>query len=225
MDRLHLSSKALLRYKKKQVEKLSKMLKKAQKNSTPETTHEIRTTIRRLSILMKNKEIKSLMKALGKERDLHVAKNLASSFSLSIRKINQVNKKLKRTSLEEIQSFNLKTLEIKSDPKILIRFKSAMRQFNSKLEKFSPHSLKSNEMHKFRILLKKVRYGLEAIGEESPKLKEMQEHLGKTHDIDVLQGMKDKKEILEVVKKLMIEDIQKMYQPVYKLMNQKLNAI
>lgn len=225
MERLNLSGKALLLYRNDQIEKLVKLIKKAKKKSRSDTVHKIRTTIRRLNILMNKKEIKKLMKVLGKERDSHVAQELAHSFGLSEKKIKRKNKTLRESSHKEIKTFDLKVLQLNDDPRIILRFKRAMRQLTLELDKFSPHSLNDNKMHQFRILLKKIRYGLEAIGESNPQIEEMQDHLGKVHDIDVLQKMKGKKEILEITKKLMIEDIQQLYSTIYKLMHKKLNAI
>lgn len=225
MERLHLSDKALLQYRNDQIEKFVKLLKQAKKKPRPETIHKIRTTIRRLNILMAKKEIKKLMQALGRERDLHVAQELARSFGLSTKNIKHKNKIQRDSALKEIKTFDLKVLELKDDPQMLTRFKRAMGKLNLKLEKFSRYSLDKKEMHQFRILLKKIRYGLEAVGQSSPRLEEMQEHLGKIHDIDVLQSMKGKKEVLEITKKMMIEDIQQVYQSIYLLTHKKLNAI
>jgi CHAD domain-containing protein len=225
MERLHLSGKALLQYRNNQIEKFVKLLKKAKKKPRPETIHKIRTTIRRLNILMNKKEIKKLMKALGRERDLHVAQELALSFGLNAKNIKHKNKIQKNSAFKEIKKFDLKVLKFADDSEMLLQFKRAMGKLGLKLETFSSDSLDEKKMHEFRILLKKIRYGLEAIGQSSPQLEEMQEQLGKIHDIDVLQSMKGKKQILEIIKKMMIEDIQQVYQSIYKLMYKKLNAI
>ena len=225
MERLHLSEKSLLQYRNDQIEKFVKLLKKAKKKPRPEIIHKIRTTIRRLDILLNKKEIKNLMKVLGRERDLYVAQELALSFGLSAKNIKHKNKIQKNSAFKEIKSFDLKVLHFKDESKILLQFKKAMRKLDLKLEKFSCESLDQKKMHQFRILLKKIRYGLEAIGQSSPSLEEMQEHLGKIHDMDVLQSMKGKKEILEIAKKMMIEDVQQAYPAIYKIIHKKLNAI
>jgi CHAD domain-containing protein len=45
------------------------------------------------------------------------------------------------------------------------------------------------ERHALRIQAKKVRYVLECLGRKSARLEKLQDHLGREHDLDVVQGL------------------------------------
>lgn len=98
MERLHVSSKTLLQYKKDQIKKIENFFKKTSKHPNAKRIHKIRITIRRLSVVLNIRKLKDLAKVLEKERDLNVAIFNAKEYGLGYKKLIEVKKSVRKKS-------------------------------------------------------------------------------------------------------------------------------
>ena len=225
MDRLHISSKSLLQYKNAQLHIFEKTLKKASKHPTAKLIHKIRVTIRRLSVVQNSRNLKELGKVLGKERDLDVATFNAMKYGLGTKKLITAKKVTRKHSLKEMKAFNKKLLHRTNDAKILIAYKLKMRKINLQLEKFQTITMTAKKEHQLRILIKEVRYGLEAIGHSYVRLQKIQDLLGHIHDLEVLQKLKGKHTKIQKDKEFMTEEFNHSYQSILRFMIKILDSI
>lgn len=225
MERLHIASKSLLQYKNDQIKNFEKLLKKASKNPTAKRIHNIRITIRRLSVVTNSRKLKELAKALGKERDLDVAIFNAMKYGLGTKKLIKAKNVARKISLEEMKAFDKRLLHRTSNVKILITYKRMMRKLNIQLEKFQTIKMTDKKAHKLRIAIKEVRYGLEAIGHSHVRLQKMQDLLGHIHDLEVLQKLKGKKNKIQKDKEFATEEFNHSYQSLLRFMRKRLELI
>lgn len=211
MDRLHVSSKSLLQYKKDQIKNFENVFKKASKHPTAKRIHKIRITIRRLSVVLNSRKLKDLAKVLGKERDLDVAILNAKKYGLGSKKLIEVKKSVRKKTLREMKKFNIKLLHHAPNANIMVTYKRMMRKLNLQLEEFQKIEMTDKKIHQLRITIKKVRYGLEAIGHPYLKLQKMQDLLGNIHDLEVLQKLKGKHKKIQTDKKVATEEFMRSY--------------
>ncbi|MBA2404771.1 MAG: CHAD domain-containing protein [Bdellovibrionales bacterium] len=189
MKRLHISSKTLLQYKNDQIKQFEKLVKVARKQATEKSIHKIRVTARRLTPVLKNKKLRKMARVLGKERDLDVAINNANHYQLATRILRQAKKAAHKNTGAKLKKIDIKIPAHSSNARMLIDFKRMMRKQNLKLKQFSQAKPSQIDLHRLRIVFKKVRYGLEAIGIIQPQLQNMQDLLGHIHDLEVLQEL------------------------------------
>jgi CHAD domain-containing protein len=225
MDRLHISSKALLQYKTDQINLFEKTLKKASKHPTAKLVHKIRVTIRHLSVVLNSRKLKELAKVLGKERDLDVAIFNAMKYGLGAKKLIVKKKAARKKTVKELKKFNPKFLHSSPNAKILIRYKTKMRKLNLQLEKFLTMEMTDKQAHQLRIAIKEVRYGLEAIGHKHVRLQKMQDLLGHIHDMEVLQKLKGKRTKIQKDKEFGIEEFHHSYKSLINFMRKTLDRI
>ncbi len=77
-----------------------------------------------------------------------------------------------------MQLFNEKSLRETSQINLLMKYKTMMKELSLELEDFESIEMTNKQFHRLRITLKKVSYGLEAIGQIRPQLERMQDILG-----------------------------------------------
>ena len=219
MDRLHISSHALLEYKNAQIKILEDLLKKAKKHPTTKNIHKIRVSIRRLGVVLTSTKLKHLAKVLGKERDLDVAMKNARSYGMGVGKLKKNKNTARKKTETELKEFNLRNLHNKKDTKLLINFKRLMRKLNLELED------DNEDLHLLRIRLKHVRYGFEAIGQFHVKLQNMQDLLGHIHDLEVLQKLKGDKKAVQRDKESATEQAHRNYNSTIRLVRKTLDRI
>jgi CHAD domain-containing protein len=193
MSKLHLSSKTLLQYKDEQLKLFEVLLKKASKHPRTKNIHQIRVTMRRLAVVINSSNLQKLAKALGKERDLDVAIKNAHIYGLRTGKLERAQKKARKKSKRALKAFNPTYLKRPPQKNILMSYKIMMRKLNRELAGLEKLDLDKKQLHLFRITLKQVRYGLEAVGLFQEKLQKMQDLLGRIHDLEKLQKLKGKK--------------------------------
>ncbi len=193
---------------KDEVGKFGRLLRGQTKSITYEGTHELRVSTRRLCaqlgmiekstahqlVVNAKNNLKKLARALGVRRQWDVALKGAHKYCLKDGKLRKGQRdagvKLRRLLLSagvkalpgQFAAFE-RTLR---DEKIQIhadQLKKMRRRLKSwlKQKKFS-----AKELHQLRISTKKIRYAFECMGLPVEDLKDLQDHLGKSHDLTVL---------------------------------------
>jgi CHAD domain-containing protein len=201
------------------------LLRKASENPTTKCIHQIRVTIRRLGVVINSVKLNQLTKVLGHERDLEVAIANAKKYGIGNRKLKKAKKSARKKTKKKMQLFNEKSLRETSQKNLLMKYKNMMKELNLELEDFESIEMTNKQFHRFRITLKKVRYGLEAIGQIRPQLERMQDILGHMHDLEVLQGLVGKKNRIKKDKRFAKNDAQAEYLSVVKIARRNLMRI
>lgn len=187
---------------RKQVDKFEDLSKKTFNNPTFDNVHDLRVNLRRISIVLwlmdftdRHKDLKHLKKVLGKQRDLDVIIKNARRFSLDS---NQLEKKLSvarkrtvraltKTHRCKIISYLTKLINDLSD-KSFDQVEKKIFNLKCSMNYWSCHTLNNNELHNFRLSLKKTRYAFESVGKAVSRLKKLQDCLGEAHDLEVLEN-------------------------------------
>lgn len=172
-----------------------------------EHVHELRVTARRLrailwvlkrrpeSVVNKplDQELKKLIELLGEQRELDVAIKDAVNYQLPIARLQlfrkEKQKHIRRYLWSGHRSNILHGLKITKD---MLRDRPdfhagrVLQKLECKLKHWQHRKLHRKELHKFRIVMKKVRYVLEAFGYPVKPLRKLQDHLGNAHDLEML---------------------------------------
>ena len=221
----HIPPKILLQYKNNQLKILSQLLTKASKRLTSSRIHELRVTIRRLSVVLTGRKLQKLAKVLGKDRDLDVAIENAKIYHMGTRKLKQAKMLARKDSEKAVKRFALKSLERSSRSKLVVIYKRMMRKNLVEFEKYQSIDFGHKRLHKLRILMKEIRYGLEAIGKPDPKLKKMQDLLGHINDLEVLEKLKFRKKSIQKEKEATVVKVKSAYRGVDHLIRKSLAEI
>lgn len=155
------------------------------------------------------KTLKKLGRRLGKSRELDVLKEDSKTYSFKAKKIKnqgeKVDHKLQKTLTKKFRENLEQDLGIlaqhwqvpsasqsaKIREQILVAIKKWPEQFPQK----------KSDLHSIRIDAKKMIYRLEILGEYNQDLKDLQKHLGRVHDLEILEKkFSSKKEINRAMK-------------------------
>jgi CHAD domain-containing protein len=221
----HIPPKILLQYKNNQLKILSQLLTKSSKRLTSNRIHQLRVTIRRLSVVLTSRKLQKLAKVLGKDRDLDVAIKNAKIYHMGSKKLKQAKRLARKDSEKAVKKFALKGPERSSRSKLVVIYKRMMRKNLVEFEKYQSINLGHKKLHKLRILMKEIRYGLEAIGKPDPKLKKMQDLLGHIHDLEVLEKLKFRKKSIQKEKEATVTKVKSAYLGVDQLIKKSLGQI
>ena len=131
----------------------------------------------------------------------------------------------RKKNKKKMQLFNEKSLRETSQINLLMKYKTMMKELSLELEDFESIEMTNTQFHRLRITLKKVRYGLEAIGQIRPQLERMQDILGHMHDLEVLQGLVGKKNRIKKDKRFAKNNAQAEYLSVVKIARRNLMRI
>jgi CHAD domain-containing protein len=178
------------------------------RTSTDRQVHDLRVTVRRIRSAMrlikddsggKNLEsldakLKKLGRTLGKRRELDVALGDAHSMHLDDRYLRKVRKKActrvsqslvrhRRKKLIRSLKSNLNELGLRPNLNLTDSLSELRRTLLPWLD--APIQRKK-EIHAFRIVMKRSRYILETLGVSVEPLEQLQDHLGRAHDMEIL---------------------------------------
>ncbi len=189
-------------YLKHEITESRSLLKGLKKKSTKDLNHKLRVSIRRIRTVIgllknegvnplpknENQVLKKMWKHLGAVRDFDVSEEIAIENSLPIQKIKtqrlntdkKLQKDLEKKELEKL----LNHLEDLSQDKVLkeVHPVATIKLIRQKLKSLP---LEAQNMHAFRIILKKVRYLMEALEIEDDQFKKYQDVLGQLNDLKV----------------------------------------
>lgn len=179
----------------------AQLAKEVHERPTEENVHKMRTTIRRLrsvlalmKVTSKHKQLKKLARRLGEQRDLDVALINANKFKLSCGKLKKRQKKQRKLTQEILrpkkiiplkESLSKVAQKISEHPPLKLETSFAAKK--KELQKLKHKNMSVEELHRARILVKEVRYLMEAMGKPTTKLKKLQNLLGEIHDLEILQ--------------------------------------
>lgn len=185
-----------------------RLLRAQSQRLTRAGVHDLRVSIRRLraQIVMidKNsiyhpvdsldKNLKRLGRALGERRQWDVALQEARQFHLAKDKLRKDQKR----AGDKLLKF-LRRPEVQELPQELSRFERPLKNANinvrpshikdlrSQLKSWLKYrSFSSQQLHELRISTKKIRYAMESLDLPVAELKQLQDHLGRSHDLTVL---------------------------------------
>jgi CHAD domain-containing protein len=199
----------------RRLQKLKRLVAISPDHLTVDDVHDMRVTTRRLraslSILRQvttvkksgavRRDLRALGRVLGERRMLDIAIRDAKRYRLDATVLDKryaragktVERALarKRTSSLIDQLADVAT----AIPQTAFeRLTWRLQDFEWDLAYLLQHPPRNaEERHELRIQLKKVRYTLEALGREVPVLARLQDHLGREHDLGVLQILTTKK--------------------------------
>ena len=176
--------------------------------------HKLRVCVRRLRAILwlakhssshldfgkTTKLLRKLGQELGKHRELDVAIEDAHKYKVKTKKLKTKRlfitkkKKKKLTSKQRqnlIRKLQQASLQIKHQQEINVTPSLILLR-----EKITPwlrrQQVSDKDLHQVRIITKKTRYALEAIGKPTKTLKNLQDLLGKGNDLEVLKALSGK---------------------------------
>ncbi len=212
-----------------------KLGRKTFKRPSPKRIHKLRINIRKIravlwlgehgsSDLSFNKlssSLRRLSRALGEVRQLEVAENDSRKYNLKISNLdNRVQATEKHLHNEINRSRRIKILRQirRANQKLKKHSELNLSAATSKLEDhvhswIKREEFQNNELHRLRIDTKKARYALEAIGKTVKPLRDLQSHLGRVHDLMVLQELTKKNKELESLLNLECEATKPIIKP------------
>lgn len=190
------------------VERLKKTLKAAGTRPTAEQTHRLRVSIRRVragirllrdaqddpSVGRLNRHLKKVCDALGQQREIEIAIADARSYRIFSKKLSE---RLARARKEVVRA-----LKKKRRVELLGELTRLERGFQSERWGLDPGVLNHlssawldcvaaprtpADYHLLRIATKKLRYAREMLGRPAEPLRELQDILGRAHDLHILQ--------------------------------------
>jgi CHAD domain-containing protein len=193
---------------KDEVRNFSRLLRAQAKSLTLEGVHDLRVCTRRLRaqiqliekssthhFLVKAEDtLKNLGHALGERRQWDVALEGAHKYHLKDGKLRADQKDAGAKLRKALHSAEVKALpkqlaafertlkneKIQIQEKQLKKMRSQLKTWLNQ-KKFSP-----KDLHELRISTKKIRYAFECMDLPVEDLKDLQDHLGKSHDLTVL---------------------------------------
>lgn len=204
------SRSALLDNLKTQASIFQKQALKTRRNPTnKKSVHQLRITVRRIraalwlaehgtpSLIFGKLKVKlrSFGQTLGRLREIDVAFQDAEKYHLDTNRL----KKKRKSALRDLkriitskQSLKISSALDKAIAKINehreLNINSGVSLLQKKILPWTNRTLTADEdFHNLRIITKKTRYALETIGKPIQPLRDLQEILGKGHDLKVLQ--------------------------------------
>jgi len=196
---------------KTHAELFEKRARKAAKQASVSRVHGLRVVSRRLRALFSLvpredrkralrktiRDLKKLTRLLGEQRKFDIALKDAISFSRETEEIERGRQKARREVERALTGTRrrdyAKTLRAavkqmrKYDWEVFV---PRLQEIHRELEKAKRKTPRGNSAgHSLRIRAKKARYILEALGTPMARLDALQDHLGRWHDLIVLDGL------------------------------------
>lgn len=189
-------------YLKQEIVESKTLLKEMKKKPTKDLNHKLRVSIRRIrtviQLLQKDgkppvpkkekKFLKKMWQHLGEVRDFDVSEEIALKHELPLQRIKKERKEVDGKLQKDLTKSELKKLllhleDLASDKSLKhVNPKPVIQNIRDKIKALSP---RTENMHAFRIVLKKVRYLMEAMSIEDQEFKKYQDVLGKLNDLKV----------------------------------------
>lgn len=188
-------------YFKSSMQDFRHFAKQVHAEPTKKNVHQLRIALRKVRSVLGlidshtgARKLKKLAKVLGRQRDLDVAVENSNSYNLNNRGLIKLKKKQRKKTRAYLSKKRIAKLTKK-----LKQVQQWLREHPSQDLHSSLFFLKEElklwysdltitNLHEFRLLMKKIRYVLEATGSPIGKLKRLQDLLGRVHDLAVLQN-------------------------------------
>jgi CHAD domain-containing protein len=148
-----------------------------------------------------NRRLRKLNRKLGRVRELDVAISDAHDFRINDRKLKKRRKKMRKKIAHSMTRKNRKRIHKNLDTaarKITSAdtgvVESGLAQLRDQLLHWRNAALShKDEIHAFRIFVKRARYVLESLDQNAQPLAKLQDVLGFLHDLEVLQSLTGKR--------------------------------
>jgi CHAD domain-containing protein len=201
-------------YLRIQIRAFEGLIKKIHQSPSIERVHKLRVTARRILTVLwllktdpdiinfrkLSRSLRQLVKKLGKLRELDVAIQDSATYGLTIKHLE----KRRRKSGRDMQRYLVvrRRSKLRSELNIMARKVSGLSNINLTISnrKLSGQvkfwlrgsMVSERDLHEFRTFIKKFRYVMEATGRSISSLPKLQDLLGKSHDLEVLQQFQGK---------------------------------
>lgn len=203
-------------YLKKEVRETRRLLDKTSFSMNDDLKHDLRVSIRRIRSVLKvledsgqkalsdkkKKALRKMWQSLGKARDLDIVSSLADQYQVPVPDIKESRKTADRKLLKKLHKPGTRRL-LKSLKKISrnaflnqINFYPAIMRLREEIQRTS---INSENLHVFRITLKKVRYLLEALNVDIEDFKKYQDVLGELNDLRTFLALNDSSEKIKIL--------------------------
>lgn len=200
---------SFLKFFKKQHRNFAELSAAVYNGADPEAVHKLRVCLRRqraclwilrhssfkLTDKKLNGDLRKLGRKLGKVRELDVVIADSNKYGLNAHSLLK-RRKAAYSSVRPLLTARLRKKRQASIGAVLkclegdgaLDTGAAMMLLKKRIDVWSHRRIRDeNEIHELRITLKKVRYVLEALGRPVGPLRQIQDVLGRVHDLDVLK--------------------------------------
>ena len=194
----------LKRHLKRLVTDFEALTRKKVRKFSKKNVHDLRIVVRRLRVALwlaqegatpVVRALRKLGRALGKERELTVAIQDATHYGLRTGGLRSKREMARIAIARRLNSKRRKRLHrrlqqaltgLRRNPRLEldVPIRELRDASNSWLRK---PTRQPQQYHELRILMKKVRYTLEALGRTSTPVRKLQDTLGREHDLQVLK--------------------------------------
>lgn len=242
-----LADRSLIPFLKAQKDEFRLWSDKVAQKANPSSVHALRVCIRRLrsvlwilkrsapKIQFKNLDSKlaNLGEILGEIRELDVAIKDAQIYAMkssALKRDRRSPRKLVRRSLSPVRRSQLYSkiahVEEVLNDKNPVELKKAFGLLQQRLgDAKDTHKYSGPELHRLRITLKKTRYALEALGKTTKPLREIQNALGRVHDLQVLEHLLGKNKRLTKDQKTLTKKAIPLIKPALRFASTQLNEL
>lgn len=190
--------------------KFQKQAYRTRRDRTRKNVHQLRVTVRRIRAVLWLAEhgspplsfgkvklaLRDFGQALGKLRELDVAIQDAGQFHLDTSKLQKKRKAARRNLKRQMTTQQCLKIPSRIDDAIAkingrrsLDISRGVFLLQKKILSWPHRTLKTgDDFHNLRIIIKKTRYALEAMGKPTRPLRGLQGILGKAHDLEILQN-------------------------------------
>lgn len=191
----------LIYFFEEQILKFKEQSKKTYHKPKVERVHQLRTTISRLRVILwilgsraSTKPLKELKKILGRQRDLDVMAKNAEHYEIDSKLLEKkrmiahqlTSQWLTKDHRQEILN-PLYKLSSKLQKRPELHIERRIFILKCTVNSWLHRTKTEEELHEFRLSLKKLRFTYEALGKPSTTLKKIQDRLGEARDLEELR--------------------------------------
>ena len=205
---------------KKELTSLQEAFRVLQTRPKGKAVHRLRVSSRKLRVVLQvmnqsvsdpriqsvRKSLKKLSRIAGRERELEVAEKDAHRYGIRLVGLREKQKSAQRKIVHAINQNKCRkiSIEINEAAKDLADSKKSQSEYlKSNIKSLESWLTKSNhtsrDFHELRIIIKRIRYFLDASGRPLECLKTLQDDLGRAHDLEIFQKMGGKGARIESV--------------------------
>jgi CHAD domain-containing protein len=204
----------LIRFLRNQTLVFKRLAKKTRRKQAKDDVHLLRITVRRLRATLwilqhsaltakpgrplrlrsLNRKLKVAGKALGAVRELDIAVRDAERYQIDSASLRKKRKRCRQKLAQVLNTKYTNTIARKLEKVIenaaskgYINLEPALQKLRDRIVPWRRKKIRNAfDFHRLRIMAKKTRYAREAIGKPVNHLTDLQDILGKAHDITVL---------------------------------------
>ena len=237
----------VLKYLKKQRELFDKQSRRAFLNPSTKNVHDLRVTVRRAQAVLwlakyssphfsfhrLSTSLRRLGQVLGCQRQLDVAIQDASDYNLALRELKSNRRKARHEVVEYLKARRRRDISHQIGKAVLemrrpseLDLEPAFIELDKRIDLWlQKRKLNNEEFHKLRIVAKRARYVIEAVGKPARPLRRLQNRLGRGHDLVVLQDLTGQNTKIQAEAARQYRIGKKMVQPTLKMILKQTTGI